>query len=364
MYKGIRGVSSMCRVAKKKRVGKDKLRAKLQQAKEYLKEAEKHEIKINKDGETCSNCDTTMVLNDVGHVCPSCGSIGSRIEAMPSSYSTTSTQSYNGCGAYSASNGRCYSLNDNYNDMYRTVLRRLTCKQQKAKEYPIPLEILRETARAYTELCRSIRSNCEDTENKRCNMVLPGILKQQLDKHPKMSRTDTYICQFMGINKGVLTKAKNKLQNLMKRGFLDYIPTHDRIASFSYQFLDRLELDTTHTDVVVKIIRRSDVQIDMISYRTCQDNTKVAGTIWLLIRQLGIKMPHCTINKRLFAISKSTYVRYTDFLDRNRRKINPILVAHNIRPIPRSFAIKKKGRGSKKLLPLPEQYADMFIQQE
>jgi hypothetical protein len=352
----------MRRIAKKKRIGTDKIRAKLEQAKECLKEACKNEIKINKNGETCGNCNTVMVLNDVGHVCPSCGSIGSLIEAMSASFSAATTQGYNGCGAYSASNGRCYSLNDNYNDMYITVLRRLTGKQQKAKEFPIPLEILRETARAYTELCQSIRSNSEDTENKRCNMVLPGILKQQLDKHPKMSRTDTYICEFMGINKGVLTKAKNKLQNLTKRGFLDYVPIHDRIASFSYQFLDRLNLDTIHTDVVVKIIRRSDVQIDMISYRTCQDNTKVAGTIWLLIRQLGIKMPHCTINKRLFAISKSTYVRYTDFLDCNRRKINPILVAHKIRPIPRSFAIKKKGRGSKKLAPLPDQYVDMFIQ--
>ena len=97
-----------------------------------------------------------------------------------------------------------------------------------------------------------------------------------------MSRPDTYICQFAGKDKSVLTKSVNKLNNLMKTTIPSYrVDTTSKIASYAYQFLARLEVDTSLTDLVVRIIARADLQIDMINFRTCQDETKVVGTIWL-----------------------------------------------------------------------------------
>jgi hypothetical protein len=114
-----------------------------------------------------------------------------------------------------------------------------------------------------------------------------------------------------------------------------------------------------YIDVVVAIIRRADMQTDMICYRTCQDNSKVVGAIWLVARQLNIKIAHTAISEKCERISKSTYMRYVWFLDLNRRRINPILVKNKIRPIPRSFANAGRERReavSRTLGALPEKF--------
>jgi hypothetical protein len=101
----------------------------------------------------------------------------------------------------------------------------------------------------------------------------------------------------------------------------------------------------------------------MIKYRTCQDNSKVVGSIWLVARQLNVKIAHQSISEKCEHISKSTYMRYVEFLDINRRRINPILVKHKVRPIPRSFAANKKHHKptSRTLGSLPEKYAGMYM---
>jgi hypothetical protein len=314
----------------------------------------------------CPNCDASMVLDDIEYICTNCGMKGDRVEAPPPSYSNTHNKCYNMTRTSTIGNGPCNSLSDNGNTMYDAIMRRLTKMYVKSRDTHIPLEVLRQTARDYTELCQTLKqANDElgDGEKKiqRCNMLLPALLQQRLHKS-NMSKPNAYICEFIGKSKSTLTKSVNKLEELMRSTIPQYrVDTTSKIGAFAYQFLARLDLDMSLTDLIVCIIARADVQVDMINFRTCQDKTKVVGTIWLLIRQIGYHILHNRINERCFRISKSTYVRYVDFLDVNRRRINPILVKNKVRPIPRRFAKQGVGRGRKKLDPIPEQYAHLFM---
>jgi hypothetical protein len=352
----------------KKFVGHDKRR-------EYIKNAVKFSIpeKItasNVISSQCIKCDGEMVLYDSDYVCNSCGLMGDTIEVIHPIYSNTSSASYGYDRSDPSGNGRCNTLNDNGNNMYDSIIRKLLKYQSRSTHTPIPCEILRQVARDYTEICQKLRKIMlqeDNTEIKshRCNMLLPALLQQRLDKSG-MSRTDTYICQFIGKNKTSLTKSINKLNELMKKTIDFYrVKTISKISAYAYQFLARLNVDTSLSELIVKIVKRADQQTDMIDFRTCQDETKVVGTIWLVLRQIGINIPHTVIKDRCFKISKSTYVRYTDFLDINRRKINPVLMDNKplpIRPIPRSFSCLYVGRRSKKLIPLSDEYKSLFLQ--
>jgi hypothetical protein len=357
----------MRHIIQKRIVGTKQRRLKIEDA---FKNLETETVDIELDyGNACINCGEEMVLDDIEYICVACGLKGDMVQTAPTSYSNTSSKCYNTTSSSSVGNGPCNSLNDNGNTMYDSIMRKLRKMQARSIKTPIPLEILRQTARDYTELCQMLKNvalNTGDDEKKpqRCNMLLPGLLQQRLDK-ADMSRPDTYICQFVGKDKSTLTKSVNKLNELMKTTIPSYrVKTTSKIAAYAYQFLARLGMDTTLTDLVVRLIARADYQTDMINFRTCQDETKVVGTIWLLIRQIGFHIPHNKINEMCFKISKSTYVRYTDFLDVNRRKFNPIMCGNSpipIRPIPRRFAEQKAGRGRKKLEPLPKEYASLFM---
>jgi hypothetical protein len=330
---------------------------------------EKKSVEITTSSQ-CVKCNGEMVLYDMNYVCNSCGLIGDSVEPVQPLYYIVSSSGYGYDRSNPSGNGRCNTLNDNGNNMYDSIVRKLLKYQSRSTGTPIPCEILRQVARDYTEICQKLRKIMlqeDNTEIKshRCNMLLPALLQQRLNKSD-MSRTDTYICQFIGKNKSVLTKSINKLNELMKKTIEFYrVKTFSKISAYAYQFLARLDLDTSLSDLVVRVVKRADQQTDMVNFRTCQDETKVVGVIWLILRQIGINISHTLIKDKCFKISKSTYVRYTDFLDINRKKINPVLVGNKplpVRPIPRSFANQYIGRRSKKLIPLPAEYKGMYLQ--
>jgi hypothetical protein len=274
-----------------------------------------------------------------------------------------------GPSLYSASNGRFDSLSDAFNMTFELTFNRLKRRAMKNSDYHIPLDILRATAQSFAEICQGGKANLTlsgpdsilgKSERHRHNLLIHSLLQHQLDSRG-MAKTDVYVCAFSGIDKSKLTKSKNKLQKYIKAGDIPYIAPHDRIPSFVYQFLINLGIDTQYTDVVVELIRRADRQIDMVRYRTCQDNSKVVGAICLVMRQANIKIPHTVINERCEHISKSTYYRWITFADVNRRRFNPILVKHRIRPIPVSFASPRIGRDLRVLIPMPKKFAGLYI---
>ncbi len=347
-------------------------------------------------GEICSECNCEMSLGDMGYVCSLCGKNGGELETCQQTIQIT-LQNNQTTPSSSNADTKFRSQDDRFNQTYNSAFARLQKQHaKKNSEFYIPLDILRETAHIYATIChtptpatpkfiedpfkkvresgfgmdiatdsgesKTMQAEAPKKDKQRHNLILSSLLQNQLDKSG-LSKTDNYICQFNGITKAKLTKSKNRLQTFIKSGAVTHVHPYDRIPSFVYLFLSKLGMDTVHTDLVVAIIRRADEQIDMIKYRTCQDNSKVVGAIWLVARQLNVKLLHPTISEKCERISKSTYMRYVEFIDINRRRINPILVKHKVRPIPKSFALSKERRDptSRSLAALPEKYAKAYI---
>lgn len=352
------------------------------------KQAKECVLEVGEVGEMCSECDREMSQGDMGWECLGCGRIGGDLEAYQQTTQIT-LQNNQSTPCSGVADTKFRSQDDRFNLTYSSAFMRLQKQHaKKNSEFYIPLDILRETAHIYATICHSVHAgpkvadadltyepmtptptpasfDASDAAPKkdkhRHNLILSSLLQNQLDKNG-LSKTDNYICQFNGITKAKLTKSKNRLQTFIKSGAVAHVHPYDRIPSFVYLFLSKLGMDTVHTDLVVAIIRRADEQVDMIRYRTCQDNSKVVGAIWLVARQLNVKLQHPDISEKCERISKSTYMRYVDFIDVNRRRINPILVKHKVRPIPKSFAKNKEKRDpqSRTLGALPEQYVGVY----
>lgn len=200
----------------------------------------------------------------------------------------------------------------------------------------VPKDILRASAVSYAALCDELRSN--GVNGKRCNTVIAAILKQEFDK-ANISRTVKDICSIFDIKKSALTGAINKLDRYVNQGLTTVNTIQvDRIPIYTYQFLIKLGANHVerYTPVVVDIIRVASDQTRMIDYRLCHDRTRVISVIWLIFRQLGAPISHSVITSRIEPISKSTYMKYNDFLVKNRKIINVELVRNHIPPIPRT----------------------------
>jgi len=322
----------------------------------------------------CNLCFGALELSETNYICSVCGLFGDTVETVQPAYSSSMANNYSYDRFNSYSNGACNTLNDNGNNMYDLILTKLLKCQNRSSTAHIPTEVLRTTARTYAEICSRLKeliaTESGGVKSSRCGSLLPAILKQSLDKNGT-SRTDSFISGFLGKSKGKgkgsLTKSENKYNDLMKKDISTYyrVETCNKLSSYAYQFLARLNVDTSLSVVVVQIIKRCNVQIDMIDFRTCQDETKVVGTIYLILRQIGLNIHHDIIKSKCFDISKSTYVRFMKFLDYNRKKINPILLSNKplpIRPIPRIFANHDNNRRSEKLSPLAEEYKGKYMQ--
>jgi hypothetical protein len=316
-------------------------------------------IEIDDCSNICKDCGIMMNVRDIGYVCTGCGKNGELIETTETSIQIAISNSCTAPNIYSASNGRFDSLTDASNNTYQHTFARLQARCKRSGVH-IPLDVLRETAKAYADLCQRSQDLKTGNNRQRHTLIIHSLLQNQLDMRG-MSKTESYICAFSGIEKTKLTRSKNKLQSFIRDGTITHVHPHNRIPNFVYLFLCNLNIPTSYTDVAVAIIQRADCQVDMIKYRTCQDHSKVVGTIWVLILQLNMKISHATVTEKCEGISKSTYMRYVEFIYVNRRRLNPILVKNRIRPIPISFAQTKIGKDSRTLADVPERYKGMFI---
>jgi hypothetical protein len=245
--------------------------------------------------------------------------------------------------------GRDKTMNTYYNNIFTTTLARLVTKCNRAAVPSPPVHLLRDVAKRCAMLRRNVSA---EGGKKRCSNVTAAILKNTLDA-AGLSRTNVYIQKLMKISTKRFTRSINALEFYESRGHIkqNKTPRSDRVSVFTYRFLTQLGIDKSYVDVIANIIECADDQTEMVDYRNCQEITKVIGTMYLVMRQLCVKIPHNKIVTTCGGRSKFTYIRYVNFLDSNRRAINPHLVKHGIRPIPRSFSDPKS---KKTLLPLSD----------
>jgi len=96
---------------------------------------------------------------------------------------------------------------------------------------------------------------------------------------------------------------------------------------------------------VSELIERAS-QVDMMGENNSRISTKCAGAVYTLKVQESLKFSKADI-VRYCKISKSTFIRYYEFLVQNRKLLKPVFKKHNVAPLRKS---KKKKGVSKNIL--------------
>lgn len=302
----------------------------------------------------CETCDVKMQVEELRLVCMSCGLVNKTIGNE--SYINTDTPPpihYKQRLEYSDSK---------FNGILNSVFNRLLGRRDKSGIY-IPDSILRDSSMEYTRLHKEIRTiKNGPNDKKRYNSLIYAILQEELSKHANMSKPGRFICDFMGIEKKKLSKSKNELLLFSRSGLYKFTITQNNTESLIYQIIKWCDLDMKFYDPILDVVRTTNSVKNMINARMCEDKTKCVGSMWMIMNQVGIRVPHSHFEKgSVIEVSKSTYMRFVRFTHNNRKILNPILWKHNIRPIPRTFTTSASERSNNKLGLPPAKYKNVII---
>jgi transcription initiation factor TFIIIB Brf1 subunit/transcription initiation factor TFIIB len=203
----------------------------------------------------------------------------------------------------------------------------------QSKEGKLPIIILKEAAELYGKI-------------QKCNIVRRGngrkgalgaciyfvCNRHNITKKPKE------IAMFLSIEESYLSKGDKLLRRLHAEGKIDIPVYHNPKDAYILQYFESLGIDNKYKPFVSELIDRSS-QVDMMGENNSRISTKCAGAVYTLKVQESLKISKVDIVKYC-KISKSTFIRYHEFLIQNRRALKPVFKKHNVAPLKKS---KKKG---------------------
>lgn len=300
----------------------------------------------------CDMCNIAMIFDTIHMVCPTCGLVDTAVIHNKITNDSPPPIHYKHRLEYS---------DPKYNGILNSVYNRLLGRRDKSGLY-IAESILKSAAMEYTRIHQEIReTNNGPNDKRRYNNLINAILEQELSKINNMAKTSRFICDFMNIHKSRLSKSSKELMTFSSKGMYKYVKVQSNVESLVYQILQWCKLDMKLHDVIVAVVRTTNIVKMMIESRTCEDKTRCVGATWMIMNQIGVRLPHHYFKGDLISVSKSTYMRFVKFLHINRKVINPVIYKHQIRPIPRSFASPSKNRNNNRLNPLPLSYKGKLI---
>ena len=154
------------------------------------------------------------------------------------------------------------------------------------------------------------------------------------------------IAMFLNIEESYLSKGDKLLRKLHSEGKIDIPIHHNPKDAYILQYFEALSIDDKYKPFISEIIDRTS-QVDMMGENNSRISTKCAGAIYMLKVQESLRYTKSDIVKYC-KISKSTYIRYFDFLVQNRRLLKPVFKKHGIIPLKKPQ--KKKKRITKNIL--------------
>jgi transcription initiation factor TFIIIB Brf1 subunit/transcription initiation factor TFIIB len=152
------------------------------------------------------------------------------------------------------------------------------------------------------------------------------------------------IAMFLGIEESYLSKGDKLLRRLYAEHKIDIPVHHNPKDAYILQYFESLAIDNKYKPFVSELIDRAS-QVDMMGENNSRISTKCAGVIYTLNVQMDLKITKSDIVKYC-KISKSTFIRYFEFIAQNRRLLKHIFDKHGINPLKKS---KKKNTSTNPL---------------
>lgn len=301
---------------------------------------------VEEDWKMCPDCSIRMQPMKTSYQCSQCGRDKPMFEPSEG-FNTSIIDNYNtnascslsikivGQGSYRYHKALLKSLNDyskTQNNHTNTQLSRCNAQTNDGK---LPIIILREAADLYGEIQKH---NIVRRGNGRKGALGACIYfvcnRHDITKKPKEIST------FLNIEESYLSKGDKLLRRLHSEGKINIPIYHNPTDAYILQYFEALSIDNKYKPFISEIIDRASM-IDMMGENNSRISTKCAGTIYMLKMQMSLDFTKGDIVKYC-KISKSTFIRYYEFLSQNRKLLKYIFKKHEI-PVP----AKKKNKKEK-----------------
>ena len=296
------------------------------------------------DWKACPDCSVRMQPMTTSYRCTICGR-DEQVFDQSTEYNSSVIDNYNTNDTFSTSlrivgkdSHRYHKALLNTTSDYSKIQNNTTNKQlsrfnSQSTDGKLPLIIMREAADLYSQLQRH-KIVCRGDGRKG---TLGGCIYFVCREH-NIAKKPKEITTFLGIDESYLSKGDKLLRKLHAKGKIDILIYYDPEEAYLSQYFQLLGIDVTYKPFVTALNKRSS-QVDMAGVNNSRTSTKCAGSIYMLKMQLSLPFGKSDIVKYC-KISKSTYMRYYDFLVKNRRLLAPLFREYGI---PRLRGAKKKA---------------------
>lgn len=300
---------------------------------------------VKENWKNCPDCDIRMQPMKNSYQCTQCGRDVEIMEPM-GEFSSSIIDNYNtnmdcslsirivGKDSYKYHKALLRTASDYSKIQSNNTNKQLSRFNSQSTGGKLPIIILKEAADLYGKI-------------QKCNIVRRGngrkgalgaciyfvCNRHNITKKPKE------IAMFLNIEESFLSKGDKLLRRLHSEGEIDIPIHHNPKDAYILQYFESLGIDNKYKPFISELIDRSS-QVDMMGENNSRISTKCAGAIYALKVQESLDVTKTNIVKYC-KISKSTFIRYYEFLIQNRRALKPVFKKHNIECLKKTK--KKKG---------------------
>lgn len=285
------------------------------------------------DATICPDCNEQMTINDeYEFVCVECGAVnkidGEISNRMPTLRFNSGLKISNG------NNSRVIHIQSDYSETQRRqTYNHLIQLNNQYNGFKYPKNILRDVAEEYNKIQQHIFINAEGKETKfvkRGNVKdeILGALLYYKCVTENMTRKRKDIAEFMKLPNNGISSGEETLSTLNATGVISIPVNVNPCESYTELYLERLELDPKlYKDFIVELIGRAvELNVGMSSIM----NSKVIGTIWLIVQKQKLKIPYTEIETKCDGIKKNTFMKFTNNIEKNIIRFIDIFVKYNI----------------------------------
>lgn len=285
----------------------------------------------------CPDCDVRMQPMRTSYQCIQCGRDKQVFEQCVN-YSTSIIDNYNtnnmcsvsikivGKDSYRYHKALLRTSSDYSKIQSNNTNRQLSRFNSQCDGGKLPIIILNEAAELYGQIQKH---NVVRRGNGRKG-ALGACISFVCDKHD-ITKKPKEIAKFLNIEESYLSKGDKLLRRLHSEGKIDIPIYHNPQRAYLRQYFEALSVDTIYNHFAEELINRSSM-MDMMGENNSRISTKCAGVMYVLKTQKKLNFTNHDIVKYC-KISKSTFLRYYEYLVQNRRLLNVIFKKHGIPPL-------------------------------
>lgn len=303
------------------------------------------ELSCENKWKVCQDCNVQMRPMKNSYKCDNCG-VDKQVYVYKNEFSANIIDNYNsnencsqsikivGPCSYRYKKALWKTSSDHGKVQSNTTNRQLNRFNAQSAVGKLPIIILKEAA----ELYKTVQTYNIVCRGKGRVGALGACIGFVCDIHD-ISKKPKEIAAFLDIEESYLSKGDKLLRSLHAENKIDIPIYHNPTNAYLIQYFEALCIDEKFKPFISDLIERAS-QTDMLGENNSRISTQCAGAIYALkvLENLSYKKSDIV---KYCKISKSTFIRYYEFLLKNRKILNTVCIAHKVSILVKN---KKKNR--------------------